>query len=324
MNAAQTYQLELLKFVKDIAKKNNLTYWIDGGTLLGAARSQSFIPWDNDIDICFPKRDYDSLIDILKRKCKTHIYYSLFYNEELDYWTNYLGDCRLLENGLLPVRVDLIPVIGLQDLKQVNEFKNSLNDVCYLIKNKYKYDIVERKNLDTKRTTISQKSSKISTFNKQLNRYADLNESSNITYSFHDVLVKKERSFYNYEQLFPVSNVKFEGEYFSCPGDVDSYLTVLYGKNYLTPPDPKKQISNEYKYTKNKLPKSSIEKIVNLHLQRDYLAFNARNKPKLLRPIYKIFSFASFSIKSIMQGCPVFIFMQARYSLYKLLKIIVK
>ena len=46
-----------IKFLDD----NNITYWIDSGTLLGASRNSKFIPWDDDVDLAIP---YDSFIKI--------------------------------------------------------------------------------------------------------------------------------------------------------------------------------------------------------------------------------------------------------------------
>lgn len=52
LRKAQLRMLEMLKFIDAVCKENNIEYWIDYGTLLGAARHGGFIPWDDDTDIC--------------------------------------------------------------------------------------------------------------------------------------------------------------------------------------------------------------------------------------------------------------------------------
>lgn len=47
----------LLKFIHDTLVDNGITYWIIGGTLLGAIRHQGLIPWDDDGDIAILRRD---------------------------------------------------------------------------------------------------------------------------------------------------------------------------------------------------------------------------------------------------------------------------
>ena len=57
----QLAQLELMKMVDELCSKLNLTYYIIGGTLLGAVRHGGFIPWDPDIDIAMPRKDYEAI-----------------------------------------------------------------------------------------------------------------------------------------------------------------------------------------------------------------------------------------------------------------------
>lgn len=63
----QQLELRILRCVVDICDSHCLTYYISGGTYLGAVRHQGFIPWDDDIDIALPREDYDTLMEILPR-----------------------------------------------------------------------------------------------------------------------------------------------------------------------------------------------------------------------------------------------------------------
>ena len=59
LNMLHKKQIEILDVVDEFCKKNNLSYFFMGGTLLGAVRHQGFIPWDDDIDIGMPRKDYE-------------------------------------------------------------------------------------------------------------------------------------------------------------------------------------------------------------------------------------------------------------------------
>lgn len=58
--------LNILDQVDTICKRHNLCYWLDAGTLLGSIRHKGFISWDDDIDICMPRKDYNKMLSILK------------------------------------------------------------------------------------------------------------------------------------------------------------------------------------------------------------------------------------------------------------------
>ncbi len=53
-------QIEMLQKFVNICERNNLTYYLGDGTLLGAIRHKGFIPWDDDIDVLMPYADYKS------------------------------------------------------------------------------------------------------------------------------------------------------------------------------------------------------------------------------------------------------------------------
>lgn len=58
--------LDVLVAFQVLCKNNGLTYYACGGTCLGAIRHQGFIPWDDDIDVIMPRRDYEKLLSLHK------------------------------------------------------------------------------------------------------------------------------------------------------------------------------------------------------------------------------------------------------------------
>lgn len=64
-------QKHLLQIGKDFHRfcmEHNLTYFICGGSLLGAIRHKGFIPWDDDFDVAMPRSDFEKFLDLWERK----------------------------------------------------------------------------------------------------------------------------------------------------------------------------------------------------------------------------------------------------------------
>ena len=55
-------QLDLLQTFDVFCKEYNITYYAQGGTLLGAVRHNGFIPWDDDIDVIMLWDDYKKML----------------------------------------------------------------------------------------------------------------------------------------------------------------------------------------------------------------------------------------------------------------------
>lgn len=55
----------LLKMFSDKCAEHGLRYWLDYGTLLGAVRHKGFIPWDDDTDVSMMKSEYEKLWELL-------------------------------------------------------------------------------------------------------------------------------------------------------------------------------------------------------------------------------------------------------------------
>ena len=76
-----------------LCKENDIKYWINFGTLIGAIRHQGFIPWDDDTDLGIMRDDLEKLSEVVQQdnRYKISIVYDRFvhcrqvrflYNEE--------------------------------------------------------------------------------------------------------------------------------------------------------------------------------------------------------------------------------------------------
>lgn len=68
--------LKSLKFFVSLCEQHNLQYWVAGGTCIGAIRHKGFIPWDDDIDVYMPQKDYEKLLT-LKEEIESEDHYLL-------------------------------------------------------------------------------------------------------------------------------------------------------------------------------------------------------------------------------------------------------
>ena len=74
-------QLEILEIMDEIHRictKNNIQYALIGGSALGAVNYHGFIPWDDDIDICILRKDWNRFIKVLNKELSNKFYFQCF------------------------------------------------------------------------------------------------------------------------------------------------------------------------------------------------------------------------------------------------------
>lgn len=76
----QTIELELLREFIRICNELKIQYIVYGGTLLGTEKYKGFIPWDDDIDVALPRRDYGRFISEAEKIVSKEYYLQTPYN----------------------------------------------------------------------------------------------------------------------------------------------------------------------------------------------------------------------------------------------------
>ncbi len=265
--------LGILKKTAFLCDEMGLTYYLCGGTLLGAVREHGFIPWDDDIDLMMPRKDYDKLVEFAeifierglqlehfslcddKREIRTH--HVQIIDPEID---------MIREWTISPERIhpwiDIFPLDGMPDnvllrnlhyyhyrfwhlCMQISFFDQNVNIIrenrplyqkwiiWFLMKSRI------GSNWDTLK--ILEKAEKIAT------RYRY--DESDIVCSFHGLHKRKEMipaSWFSEKSLYP-----FEDGNFAGPGQYDLFLKNYYGTSYMAP-DDNKNYKHEFTVIKEK------------------------------------------------------------------------
>ena len=251
-------ELDILIYIDQVCKENNLRYFLCGGTLLGAIRHKGFIPWDDDIDICMPRPDYDRLIEILR---DTNNKYRILSPKQEKYYYNFSkvvdSETILYEYNYQPIEnmgvyIDIFPLEGMptddfeckKHFNVLNKLRKRINSFAWLKprigKNLINY--VKRLTLynQNKKISISQFQKKYESIAKQYNY-----DKSEYVYATGGAYGSKDiflREFFSRGL-----NVEFEGNFFTAPSSWDLYLTQLYGDYMQLPPIDKRVSNHNYK-----------------------------------------------------------------------------
>ena len=65
----------ILRELTRICGKYNISYYLESGTLLGAVRHHSAIPWDDDADIAMLRSDFEVFRRVVRKELKPEFYY---------------------------------------------------------------------------------------------------------------------------------------------------------------------------------------------------------------------------------------------------------
>ena len=249
--------LEILQAFASFCEENGLKYYLDAGTLLGAVRHKGFIPWDNDMDICLMRPDYDRMVEILrKRDYKLNDHIILERSEESLFCFSKLSDTRtkLIEYpDTWPeenyIYIDVFPKDGLKDLsfrtKMVCKITEYLGLFHWFNKHSIPYWKEKKKGLKKWIATIA------GIFVKDKNKPYRLQQRFIKWYAkrhplesceFANTLVNGEFNRICHRNCFDERILMdFEDKKFYGPKGYDEWLRVLYGDDYMTPPPPEKQ-----------------------------------------------------------------------------------
>ena len=110
----QLVQLQILTEFDRICKKNDINYQLFAGTLLGAVRHKGFIPWDDDVDVCMLRSEYDRFLEIAQQELDPDYfvqntytdpeYYNIFTRIRKNGTVPHLHDVQQLGGGVLRIR----------------------------------------------------------------------------------------------------------------------------------------------------------------------------------------------------------------------------
>ncbi len=257
----QKIELELLIELNKICKKNNLHYTLAGGTLLGAIRHQGFIPWDDDIDVCMPREDYEKFTIFMKKNYKNSYIQCLFLEDTsfpfikmIDTRIKIKGDIWDQARKMKYIWIDILPVDGLPSKKKkVKEIYKK----AYGYRNQQIYAIGVHKGIA--KSEITRKIKKLLRpyykkfdhyyWGRKLNKLGkqykvkDCKYVGIVTWGLYGVGERMPKSGY-----LNTVEVNFEGYKFPAPKCWDFYLKGIYGDYMELPPMEKRMKHNIQAY----------------------------------------------------------------------------
>ena len=256
-NKIKKIQLDLALDVKRICIENNIQYFLDSGTLLGAVRHGGFIPWDDDLDLGMLREDYEKFLKIAKTSLSDENEI-VEWREEKEYPHQF---CKIMRkntiyreeaqagNSKCGIYIDVFPYDsfpidkGEQIIQkiQITTYRGLIRAKCkhrtWRTNNQF-YLGRWLKNIPFRIICIF--FSKMQLIEKY-ERIAKKYNSKPTEYYFPQGVESYGEWIIPAECLEELSDIMFDGEFFSCSKNYDKYLKAAYGEYMKLPPENERQ-----------------------------------------------------------------------------------
>lgn len=246
--------LELLKEFDDFCNSNDLKYYLLWGTLLGAVRHKGFIPWDDDVDVCMPREDYEQLINTYNLKNRyPYLLIHFSQQKEVNRRLAFLTDTRigLRKHGVSSkskfdcLGIDIFPIDGVCDcsIKQnFHETEISIFQILYAVKTidleaprSFARNII----IKIARAILKPISlKKIVTVCDSLAKKQSYCKTSRV--GVYAIKTYGRYMIFNKTDFDRVIQIDFESLKLNIPIGYNNILTIIYG-DYMTPPPVEKR-----------------------------------------------------------------------------------
>lgn len=228
--------LEIMDEIHRVCVKNDIPYALIAGSALGICNYQGFIPWDDDIDMCVERKDWNRFIEALEKDLDSKFYFQCFENDskynvlipsmKIRKRGTYIEEVNtLLKNRCSSgdgVFVDVVIYDGVSENKWIDEWNRfkirALMPIMVLLDNLHCNPIFLKKLV----LKISEK-------------YAHKNEKSNLvsqTIAIPWEKFLKEPKFKR-DDVYPFVLYDFEGRKFYSYHNIKNVVTQWYGPNCL-------------------------------------------------------------------------------------------